>query len=346
MHLFEASKRAGTSSEVGWLIDPAVVGDDGLAGAPSHFVQRYAYPFPEEVGEGWFEYLTIAEGVRVFRATHRFRRGTKEGFVLAGEIGASFSENTFHSATIRGGSCRRLESFPGCELILAPGCDFFRHADRFHVRQLIDTASDSEVAGFGLTDLRLGELIGEDLAAQLLDGLDLNPPPVVKIAPVPPHISALLYNTMASIYDGPVKRLYAQAKLLEYFCLLAHHLATPPKTSLRQKQRREAARQLREELLYLQGKVPRLEEIAPRYGYSVKSLNDQFIEEFGLSIYTFITQNRLCTAKAAMLESDVPMKVLAERLGYTHVNNFITAFRKAFGCTPGSLRRGSKRVGA
>jgi AraC-like DNA-binding protein len=32
------------------------------------------------------------------------------------------------------------------------------------------------------------------------------------------------------------------------------------------------------------------------------------------------------------------MKVLAERLGYSHVNNFIHAFSKRFGYSPGSLR--------
>jgi len=33
------------------------------------------------------------------------------------------------------------------------------------------------------------------------------------------------------------------------------------------------------------------------------------------------------------------MKVLAARLGYSHVNHFIAAFKKKFGYPPGSLRK-------
>ncbi|NTW85245.1 MAG: AraC family transcriptional regulator, partial [Holophagaceae bacterium] len=34
------------------------------------------------------------------------------------------------------------------------------------------------------------------------------------------------------------------------------------------------------------------------------------------------------------------MKALAANLGYSHVNNFIYAFKKKFGYPPGSVRKG------
>lgn len=40
-----------------------------------------------------------------------------------------------------------------------------------------------------------------------------------------------------------------------------------------------------------------------------------------------------------LVETGLPMKVLASRLGYSHVNNFINAFKNRFGYSPGSLRR-------
>jgi AraC-like DNA-binding protein len=33
------------------------------------------------------------------------------------------------------------------------------------------------------------------------------------------------------------------------------------------------------------------------------------------------------------------MKVIAERLGYSHVNHFITALKRKFGYPPGSVRK-------
>jgi len=49
---------------------------------------------------------------------------------------------------------------------------------------------------------------------------------------------------------------------------------------------------------------------------------------------------RLNEAYVAIRDSDVALKVLASRLGYSHVNHFNRAFRCKFGHPPGQLRRG------
>ncbi|MBZ0094381.1 MAG: helix-turn-helix transcriptional regulator [Sulfuricella sp.] len=329
--------------DIRWLIDPSVGGNDGMAGPASAAVHRLDYPFPAEIGQGWFEYLVLAEGARVFKATHRFLPEAAGNLVLTGEIQSSFAELTFHAATIRGGICHRHERFPAAELILKPGVDFFRHADRFHVRQMIDASSDSEVSGFALTDTLLAELLGDELADRLLTGLGLNPAPVVKMAAMPPHVSAPLCAIMSPAFSGPLKRLFAQSKLLEYLCILAAHVATEPQTIPCQVRWRNAVRQLHDDLMRLEGKLPTLEQLAMRYGMPVKSLNDRFAQEYGQSIYTFITEHRLREAHLALQESHVPMKVLAERIGFSHVNNFINAFRKKFGYPPGKLRQRKPR---
>lgn len=325
--------------DVRWLIDPSVGGDDGMAGPATAAVQRLDYPFPPEVGQGWFEYLVLAEGARVFKATHRFRPEAAGNLILTGEIESTFAEPTFHAATIYGGICHRHERFPPAELLLRPGADFFRHADRFHVRQAIDASSDSEVSGFALTDTMLAKLLGEDLAHRLLDCLGLNPAPIVKVAAMPLRVSAPLRAIMASTFSGPLKRLHVQSKLLEYLCALAVHVTAEPQHASRQARQIDAVRQLHDDLARLEGKLPTLEQLAAHYGMPVKALNDRFAREYGKPIYAFITERRLNEAHRALEESQVPMKVLSDRLGYSHVNNFINAFRKRFGYPPGRLRR-------
>ncbi len=68
-------------------------------------------------------------------------------------------------------------------------------------------------------------------------------------------------------------------------------------------------------------------------------LNNGFKEIYGCSINTYISGQRLDSAHEVLVKSDIPMKTLAVNLGYSHVNHFITAFRKKFGYSPGSLRR-------
>jgi AraC-like DNA-binding protein len=52
-----------------------------------------------------------------------------------------------------------------------------------------------------------------------------------------------------------------------------------------------------------------------------------------------MTDHRLAQAHALLQTEQISMKVLAARLGYSHVNHFIAAFRKKFGYPPGSLRK-------
>ncbi len=99
-------------------------------------------------------------------------------------------------------------------------------------------------------------------------------------------------------------------------------------------------------LTQLEGKLPTLEALATRVGISARRLNGAFAREYGQPIHTFVTERRLTAAYAAIRDTDLPLKQLASRLGYTHVNHFNTAFRKKFGCPPGQLRRGPKREAA
>ncbi len=61
--------------------------------------------------------------------------------------------------------------------------------------------------------------------------------------------------------------------------------------------------------------------------------------EYGQSTFSHMTGQRLAQAHALLSTDSVPMKLLAARLGYSHVNHFISAFKKRFGYPPGSVRR-------
>jgi AraC-like DNA-binding protein len=52
-----------------------------------------------------------------------------------------------------------------------------------------------------------------------------------------------------------------------------------------------------------------------------------------------VSEQRLDQAYDALMTTDVPIKLIAVNLGYSHVNHFSNAFRKKFGYPPGSLRR-------
>jgi len=51
-----------------------------------------------------------------------------------------------------------------------------------------------------------------------------------------------------------------------------------------------------------------------------------------------LTNYRLEQARLAIEKGRQPLKVIAYKVGYSHVNHFITAFKRKYNCTPGSLR--------
>lgn len=324
-----------------WLTAPAASED--LPRFPAtQALQRVDFPMPPDIGHAWVERLPLAEGISLFRGSHRFRPEARGQQITLGEFSYPFPEDTLCVQIMEGGTAHHRELYPPAELTFQPGHDFFRFADRFHTISSIDSATDSEMTALMVSATALTELMDKDVARQLLDWLGFNSPPAVQVLPMPLAVSAPLRAALPMQLQGTLQRLFAQSKVLEYLCTLCTHTAArqpvmPPIPRLE-----DRLRELHEELTQLEGRLPSLEELAIRFGMSARRLNTAFAERYGLPIHAFIADWRLNEAYVAIRDSDVALKVLADRLGYSHVNHFNRAFKRKFGYPPGSLRRGRR----
>lgn len=321
-----------------WLIDPTAPEDLHTVPA-TEALQRVDFPVPPEIGHAWMERLPVAEGISLFRGIHRFRRETRDQRVPLGEFNYPFPEATLCVQVMEGGTAHHQEFYPPAELLFQPGHDFFRFADRFHTLSSIESV-DSTMTALMITATVLTELMDEEVAEQLLNQLGLDSPPAIKVLPIPLAVSAPLRAAFSTDLQGHLQRLFAQSKVLEYLCALctyaaARELPKPPLQS-----RPDRLQSLHEYLTQLEGRLPSLEELAVQFRMSARRLNTAFAERYGLPIYAFIADWRLNEAYVAIRDSDVALKVLASRLGYSHVNHFNRAFKKKFGYPPGQLRRG------
>ena len=96
---------------------------------------------------------------------------------------------------------------------------------------------------------------------------------------------------------------------------------------------------LHAELLQITADIPKLTDLAQKYNVTPSKLNQSFLNKYSQSIYSFLSNQRLEQAYQALSKTNIPMKTLAHKIGYSHVNHFITAFKKKFGVTPGSIRQ-------
>jgi AraC-like DNA-binding protein len=318
---------------VHWVVDPTL---DGIDAAVARDEPSANDPLCPETELGWFETLLLADGLIVFRADQRRKPKPSDRLLQIGEFPIGFAEPTLVVEVIDDSS-EFQHAIQGGNLRSA--INYFRHGDQHCAFPPVDTGLGHPLIGIAITDATLGKLMGDELAGQLLDGLGLNPAPVAKAATIPRHISAPLRALVGSELDGSLMSLFAQAKALEYLCALAVHQTITARSQPRFVRKRDIVRRLHDDLAHRQGKVPTLGQLANQCGISPKTLNELFMQSYGLSIYSYMSTCQLRDAHTAILESSVPMKVLAERLGYSHVNNFIHAFSKRFGYSPGSLRR-------
>ncbi|ASA23623.1 AraC family transcriptional regulator [Paenibacillus donghaensis] len=81
-----------------------------------------------------------------------------------------------------------------------------------------------------------------------------------------------------------------------------------------------------------------LELIGERLHYSPNYLSSIFKREFGMTFSEYIMSYRLEMAKKWLVESDMTIKEMAERLQYHNPQNFIRSFRKKEHVTPGAYR--------
>ena len=102
---------------------------------------------------------------------------------------------------------------------------------------------------------------------------------------------------------------------------------------------REAAFRRLEERIREPGPAPALPELARLADCSVRHLTRGFRERTGLSVHQYVEQQRCALARQWLRETDLPIAVIAERLGFTSAAYFSTAFRRLVGQSPRAYRR-------
>lgn len=86
-----------------------------------------------------------------------------------------------------------------------------------------------------------------------------------------------------------------------------------------------------------------LEDCASRLHYNVFYLSNIFKKETGLSFSEYLANYRLNKAKKWLIETDLSIKDIAQKLTYNNPQNFIRYFRKLEGITPGQYRKNYER---
>lgn len=84
--------------------------------------------------------------------------------------------------------------------------------------------------------------------------------------------------------------------------------------------------------------TPSLNELAQLANTNRTSINILFRNNFGMSIFAWLTEQRLLRAAVLLRTSAMPIQAIVESVGYATTSALTHAFKRRFGYTPGEYR--------
>lgn len=158
---------------------------------------------------------------------------------------------------------------------------------------------------------------------------------------LPYRVTAALRKLAKSFFEarvpGALKRLYLEGCALQFVALVLAELpAGDPAGTARPLTQREAAMvaAAHDRLIADLRSPPTIAEVAAELGLSASRLSEGLKAAYGATAFDIVRNARLEHARIVLETTEMPLKVLAYRVGYSDVSNFIHAFKARFGSPP------------
>jgi AraC-like DNA-binding protein len=301
---------------------------------------KVPFPYASNIGTGYTEHIDLLGDIKVIKHVHHFTGENRpEKIPLAVfdvELPSKFFViNATHTGMFECYSHHEKISFTGI-----PGEHIFGLSNGYRFEKTIYTHEDLLQTMVFIPDATLKKLLDNETAQQLYDLLGISSITDYKGIKFPRSLSKLLETCAPDRLKGSLRALHAQSAILQYLFNLHNYILSPHiLDSESQKISNFNIKDVYEELVQVQGNIPDLSYLAKKYNITPTKLRNEFLKAYGQTIFAFLLTQRLDQAYLALEMTTIPMKVLADRIGYSHVNHFITAFKNKYGITPGSLRK-------
>ncbi|MFD0714653.1 helix-turn-helix domain-containing protein [Paenibacillus sp. GCM10027626] len=161
-----------------------------------------------------------------------------------------------------------------------------------------------------------------------------------------PAIQRCVHDLFHIHRQGPMKRLFAECKIMELIALIAGEQAADEHKVLSIALTADDVRKLKEarELIVRRLENPlSVKELALHVGLNEYKLKRGFREYHGMTIFELVRQERMKRAIGLMEDEGLNVSETAAWLGYSNMSNFTAAFRKQYGVNPGQYIKALNR---
>jgi len=157
------------------------------------------------------------------------------------------------------------------------------------------------------------------------------------------RVSELIDDALDCERYGSLRGMFVEAKALELLVRVLSGAHVPPAQHALRPHAVQRMFEARDRLLARLHDPPTLAQLARDLGTNEFTLKRDFKAVFERPVYAFLLERRLDHARELLLDTDRPLKEVAERVGYAQTSHFGAAFRRRFGVTPGQMRIAARR---
>ncbi len=160
-------------------------------------------------------------------------------------------------------------------------------------------------------------------------------------------LADIVYQIHHSDYEGLPRKLYLEARSLDLLAgiiqLFADDQHPDSKQVLLRKSDLDQIVEARDLMLKDLSQNITIPELAKAVGINTTKLKQGFKEIYNQTINEYIRNKRLVVAKDYILEGDLSIKQIAEKVGYRNYAYFSARFRERYGALPSEYARKSTR---
>lgn len=156
---------------------------------------------------------------------------------------------------------------------------------------------------------------------------------------VSPKIQSVIQDIINCGFDGHLKKLYTQAKVIELLTLQLVQFEEDTSESNALKQSDIDKMMLVKDLISKDFR----ESFSLSYLSRVAGTNEQYLKKnfkilFGSTVFNYILACKMEKAKELLLHGEYKIADIAELIGYKHATHFTSAFKKFFGYLPQKIK--------
>jgi len=326
------------SHTIAWLLDT-----EASNSVIEFQTQRLNIPYPVEMAKGYSEHHEIIEGITLIQDKHEFISEDRPSIISMGKFKAEFSSPQLVIQITHSGCIDIKDNLYNTDSKLSSDADVFSKVKYLEIDQNVITEEDIFGSIILISEEKLFSLLGHESAEALFKNLNLLEVSDSRKLYIPSIISDKVKYCIPENLEGNMRSLYAQSMIFQYFMDLNIYIGSTEEFLTSMKSTDFDLEHLHSELLKITTDIPTLTTLANKYNASPININYSFINKYNQSIFSFLLNQRLEQARNALLTTDISLKILAHKIGYSHVNYFISAFKKKFGVIPGSIKNNFNR---